>query len=100
MTQQTTWPNHDDPAVEAWQWMLMGPEGTYPADAMQEGMDRLNDAVRDVAATTDAHLYDLAAAIPPTLEHFCDDVHFNVEGARVAGEGLAQVIEEAGLVGR
>lgn len=45
-------------------------------------------------------LYDLARSMLKSLEFFYDDVHFNVEGARVAGLGLAQTILERDLLPR
>lgn len=98
MTQQTTWPSHEDPETEAWQWMQLGPSGTYAAADLIAGMDRLNEAVRELAREHGVPLYDLACQLPPTLEFFYDDVHFNVRGAEAAGEGLAALIASAGLL--
>jgi lysophospholipase L1-like esterase len=95
MTQQTTWASTDDPGVEQWQWMLLGPDGRYEAAAMAAQMEEINEAMRRVARDEGLPLYDTVAEIPPTLEYFYDDVHFNVAGARKAGEGVARLVTDA-----
>ncbi len=37
-------------------------------------------------------LYDLPAHLTKSSDFFYDDVHFNVRGAREAGEGLATLM--------
>jgi lysophospholipase L1-like esterase len=98
MTQQTTWNGKIDPSVENWQWMLLRDGVTYPADAMYEALESLNDVMRSVAASRRIPIYDLARSMPKSSEFFYDDVHFNVKGARVAGEELASVVLSHNLI--
>jgi lysophospholipase L1-like esterase len=98
MTQQTTWNSKIDPSVENWQWMLLRGGVTYRAEAMDAGLESLNDVMRSVAASRRIPIYDLARSMHKSSEFFYDDVHFNVKGARVAGEELANVILSHNLI--
>jgi lysophospholipase L1-like esterase len=98
MTQQTTWNSKIDPSVENWQWVLLRDGVTYSADAMDEALESLNDVMRSVATSREIPVYDLARSMPKATEFFYDDVHFNVKGARVAGEELARVILSHDLI--
>ncbi len=91
MTQQTTWNGHD-PAVTRWQWMRYHDGVTYPEDAMDAAMESLNDVMREVATEFGVPLYDLPAHLAKTSAFFYDDVHFNIRGAREAGERLATLM--------
>jgi lysophospholipase L1-like esterase len=91
MTQQTSW-NGPDSTVRRWHWMRYHDGVTYPEDAMDAALESLNDVMRQVAAEYRVPLYDLAATMDKTSDFFYDDVHFNVRGAREAGEGLAATI--------
>lgn len=92
VTQQTTWNSRVDPRAEQWQWMLYLRGRTYRADIMDAALESVNDAMRQVAAEQAVPLYDLPKTMPKSTEFFYDDVHFNVKGARTAGEGLAAFI--------
>ena len=92
MTQQTTWSSDVDPAAKDWHWLLRVDDVRYSEQSMHAALERLNDAMREVAASTGATLYDLAKRMPKTSQYFYDDVHFNTEGARVAGNELAETI--------
>jgi lysophospholipase L1-like esterase len=92
MTQQTTWASTVDLAAREWHWTL-GIRGVrYSEHAMHEGLERMNDAMREVAASMERPLYDLARRMPKTTQYFFDDVHFNTEGARAAGTELADMV--------
>jgi lysophospholipase L1-like esterase len=93
MTQQTTWNGHD-PAVTRWHWMNYHDGVTYPEDAMDAAMQSLNDVMRQVATEFGVPLYDLPAHMAKSSDFFYDDVHFNVRGAREAGNGLATLMLE------
>jgi hypothetical protein len=48
--------------------------------------------MREVAQERHVPLYDLARTLAKSSEYFYDDLHFNVQGARVAGTGLASFL--------
>lgn len=98
MTQATTWNSQVDPGVVEWQWLLYGVNATHRADLMDEAMEAYNDVTREVAAESAVPLFDLARLMPKSLDYFYDDVHFNVEGARVAGVALADFLVQTGSV--
>jgi lysophospholipase L1-like esterase len=91
MTQQTSW-NGPDSTVRQWHWMRYHDGVTYPEDVMDAALESLNDVMREVAAEFQVPLHDLAASLGKTSDFFYDDVHFNVRGAREAGEGLASTM--------
>jgi len=98
MTQQTTWNSTVDPNVRNWQWILYRNGVTYREDFMNEALESLNDQTRQISSENSIPLYDLARSMPKSLEFFYDDVHFNENGARVAGSQLASLLLEKGLV--
>ena len=61
---------------------------------MDRGLDSLNNITRMVAANQMVALFDLADSIPKSTQYFYDDCHFNVAGARFAGEKLAAFLAE------
>ena len=66
----------------------------YAEDDMHQAMERVNDSMRETANSMDVPIYDLARSMPKSTEFFYDDVHFNTNGARVAGTQLAALILE------
>ena len=92
MTQQTTWGSADDPAVKDWQWLICRRGERYREDFLADGLEVLNNEMRQVAKENSLPLYDLAKTMPKTLEFFYDDVHFNNRGAFTAGAELAALI--------
>jgi lysophospholipase L1-like esterase len=98
ITQQTTWNSSIDPEAQNWHWQLFRDGVTYREDYMDEALESLNDAMRQIALEHAVPLYDLAKVMPKSLEYFYDDVHFNVKGARTAGTHLAAFILENGLI--
>src|SRR5215471_5532284 len=89
VTQQTTWASHVDPSAKDWHWMLRVDDVRYQEGDMHAALERVNDVMRDVAESKDVVLYDLARRMPKSTEYFYDDVHFNSNGARVAGTEIA-----------
>ena len=43
-------------------------------------------------------VYDLARALPKSLEYFYDDCHFNTAGALATGKGLAAFLVSQQLI--
>lgn len=60
----------------------------YSGKALDEGLERYNQAVREICASEQIECIDLARNLPKDTTIFYDDVHFNVDGA----EKVAQVI--------
>jgi lysophospholipase L1-like esterase len=92
MTQQTTWNDPANPHLKDWQWTICRSGQRYREDLMMKALEALNDQMRQVAREYSLPLYDLARTMPKSREFFYDDVHFNDEGARVAGLQLATLI--------
>ena len=97
MTQQTTWNSTIDPEARNWHWMLYR-DVRYREELMHAAMEELNDAMRNLAAEFKIPLYDLARSLPKSTEFFYDDMHFNTNGARVAGAELASLIIKQNLL--
>ncbi len=100
MTQQTTWNSGIDPTARNWHWLNYRAGVTYREDLMDQALEKLNDAMREIARTHSITIYDLAREIPKSSEFFYDDVHFNVKGAYSAGVGLASVITKNNAIPR
>lgn len=94
ITQQTTWNSDVDPGAKNWHWLLNVDNVRYAEDDMDRALESMNDFMRQTAGALDVPLYDLARSMPKSTEFFYDDVHFNTNGARVAGTQLAAVIFE------
>lgn len=97
MTQPSTW-NSDDQTIKEWQWMLYRFGTTYRDGFMDEALETLNGVMRQISTRFGVPLLDLARQMPKTSAFFYDDVHFNVQGARFAGEGLARLLLTQNLV--
>jgi hypothetical protein len=98
MTQQSTWNSPVDPEARKWHWMRYRGGVTYREDLMDAALESLNDAMRSVAADFDVPLFDLASAVPKSLDYFYDDCHFNTAGADTVGHLLATFLLENSLV--
>ena len=94
VTQQTTWNSDVDSTAKDWHWMLNVDNVRYAEDDMHQAMEQVNDSMRETANSMDVPIYDLARSMPKSTEFFYDDVHFNTNGARVAGTQLAALILE------
>jgi hypothetical protein len=51
-----------------------------------------------LARASSVPLFETAAAVPPTLEWFYDDVHFTPAGASKAATALADFLTENGTL--
>jgi lysophospholipase L1-like esterase len=91
MTQQSTW-NGADSLVRRWHWIRHRDGVTYREELMHEALEAMNGVMREVARERHVPLYDLARTLPKSSKYFYDDLHFNVQGARVAGSGLASFL--------
>lgn len=96
MTQATTW-NSPDPRAARWHWMT-GAGLRYDEAALDAAMERYNAATRAVGAAQDVPVFDLARALPKSMDFFYDDVHFNVRGADTTAALLARFMTERGVV--
>jgi lysophospholipase L1-like esterase len=94
VTQQTTWNSDVDSTAKDWHWLLNIDNVRYAEEDMHHALERMNDSMRQTANSLDVPLYDLARLMPKSTEFFYDDVHFNTNGASVAGKQLAAVILE------
>jgi len=94
VTQQTTWASRVDPTAKDWHWLLRVDDVRYEEDAMDAALERMNDVMREIANSGHVALYDLARQMPKSTAFFYDDVHFNANGARVAGTEIARLIPE------
>jgi lysophospholipase L1-like esterase len=97
LTQATTWASTIDPRAKEWHWMSIGPDVRFDEARMEAAMNAYNAVTRSMAGTG-AHVLDLAALMPKSLEFFYDDVHFNNRGAAMAGGVVARFLAERGLV--
>ena len=98
LTQPTTWNSRVDPRAEEWHWMTLVGGTVYREDLLDAAMGRYNDALTAVARRHGAATFDLAAALPKSLEFFYDDVHFNVRGADTTAALLAEFLVDQGLM--
>ena len=74
--------------------MLRVGDVRYSESTMDEALEQLNDVMREVADSMNLALYDLARSMPKSLDYFYDDVHFNTNGAHVAGIELGELIAQ------
>ena len=89
MTQPTSWNSQVDSRTSDYHWMNLRGTTTYPEAALDSAVESLNDVMRSLASAENVPLHDLGKIIPKSLDYFYDDCHFNINGARVVGEGLA-----------
>jgi len=64
----------------------------YDASVVARMIRAFNDTTLRVCEEEDLMCLDLAAAIPPDLDHFYDDVHLNTLGSRAAGRAVAEFL--------
>lgn len=98
MTQASTWNSKVDPDAKNWHWMTYRDGATYKEEVMDKSLEEMNDVMREVGVELTIPVYDLARNIPKSTEYFYNDIHFNVTGARKAGEDLGKFILETGLI--
>jgi len=97
MTQLATWNSPNTPNLKEWQSMLCRGEVRYREDLMDEALEAFNNQMRQTAQQYSVPLYDLARVVPKSRDFFFDDVHFNDQGAHVAGVQLAALIQQLNL---
>ena len=102
ITQPSLWREDLTPEERATLWLggigpFMNERGCeyYSAGALREGLERYNEATRQVASQLGVEVIDLGQRIPADLTHFYDDVHFNEAGSAA----VAQVVADH-LLGR
>ena len=100
MTNQSTWNSQVDSTAKKFHWALVKGKVRYSEQNMDRSLDSLNGVTRKVAASQMVPLFDLADSIPKSTQYFYDDCHFNVAGARFAGEKLAAFLAEEILLQR
>ncbi len=57
-----------------------------------------NDIIRQIAATTNAYLYDFWAEMPKDAAYFTDGIHFSIRGEQVHARLIAEYLIENQLV--
>ena len=55
----------------------------YSVEALEEGIDRYNEALRGVCRVRGSECIEAASVIPKTTTVFWDDAHYTAEGARM-----------------
>jgi lysophospholipase L1-like esterase len=98
LTQATTWNSQVDPRADDWIWGTYKDGVTYRADLMDSALNAYNDALREVATQNNVPVFDLAKVMPKSLDYFYDDCHFNILGAKTAGDLLGAFLIENGLI--
>jgi len=98
MTQATTWNSSVDPRTDDWIWGTYKDGVTYRTDLMDSAMNAYNNALREVAIPNNVPVFDLALLMPKSLDYFYDDCHFNIPGAKKAGDLLGAFLIENGLI--
>jgi len=68
---------------------------TLDIESMAAIADLYNSYTRDFARENGHDFIDIAAALPPTMEVFYDDIHFNLAGAQI----VANVLTDGFLAG-
>ncbi len=68
------------------------------SDEIVWAYEESNEIVRDVAARTDAVLYDFAKDFPTARTLFADGIHVNKVGARRKGEHFAAFLIKSGII--
>ncbi len=90
VTQATAWGRGGDEAVGRLAWALrFGGSRIEGVEAVRT-VERVNEVTRRVARDTNTPLIDLFSALRGGPELFYDDCHFNIAGARAAGEALGE----------
>lgn len=90
VTHPSTWNSRTDASASKWNWAMFElPDGrrvTYREEILDEALEKYNDVMRRLADEHDVALVDFAELIPKSSKFFYDHCHFNVEGAKTAGE--------------
>lgn len=97
MTQATTWNSKTDPGIADRHWASYRNGVTYREDMLDSAMNLYNGIMREAGAAMDVPVFETALMIPKTRVYFYDDCHFNMAGARKAGELLGAFLLENNL---
>jgi len=95
LTQPTMWreglpPEEQELLWFGWVGQRTKPDGYMAVADLARAMDLYNRGLLDVCQQRGMECYDLASAIPPDTSAFFDDCHFNVSGARMVAQALAE----------
>ena len=72
---------------------------TYPSPlSMGAAMAAFNAATKEIAASEQVTLIDVAAGVAKTLDNFADDVHYRQAGAHRVADLVAEGFEKTGLL--
>jgi len=97
LTQPTLWKREPTAAEDRILHMDYRCGKRYPPHVLQAALAAYNENTRQIAADEGALCLDLAALLPPTLDYFYDDCHFNTEGCRFVGQAIADYLREQDL---
>jgi len=92
VTQASTWNSRVDPHAVEWHHMAYRRDVVYREEWMDEAIESYNDVTRRVGREEGIPVFDLARDFEKSLEFFYDDCHFNVAGARRAGQELGAFV--------
>jgi len=74
---------------------------SYPSnESLRRAMKAVNQTSREIALNGSALFVDGAEKVPRDVQHFVDDCHYTEQGNEVLSQAIADVIDEAGLIGR
>lgn len=94
VTQASTWNSKIDPEVHKLHWLTTYGNVKCSETVLDTLLEKYNNVMRNIAASSDILLYDLAKQIPKSREFFFDDCHFNNKGARFYADSLSAFIRE------
>jgi lysophospholipase L1-like esterase len=93
LTQPTLWSEQMDETANRLTLGGQLSDGRYVDNVSRSrGMERYNQAMRDLAARAGIELVDLAAKLPKTTDVFYDDCHFNENGALMVAAAVAEQV--------
>ncbi len=92
VTQASTWNSRVDPRAVEWHWMTHRRDVVYREEWMDEALESYNDVMRRLGRENGTPVFDLARKLEKSLEFLYDDCHFNVAGARRAGQELGSFL--------
>ena len=81
--------------------LMCGDGTTYPSmEAMKNGMQRFNEAAREIARARGVRFIDFEAAVPKTTAYFTDDAHLSRAGNEILARLAADAIDADQLIER
>jgi lysophospholipase L1-like esterase len=104
ITQPSLWEETIAPEAERLLWFgwfedePWEPKGYYTGEALMTAMNRYNSTTREVAASRNVPILDLARTMPKSPQYFYDDCHFTEAGAQhgalVIGGAVAETLAD------